>query len=156
MAARIVGALPFRGRARPGLGGKPLLLFAGRFGARRRGELLGDAPFPGEPVGRILRERLLLGFGARTRRRIAQFLLLLAPARLLQRRAFRGAALARRFRGLEVGLEEGFGLGVQRALGLFALARAVEEAGLGVGASLRSLGERRHGSLAVANVLGVF
>src|SRR5258706_15142297 len=58
MAARIVGALRFRGRARPGLGGKPLLLFDARLRARGRGYLLCDAPLLGERVG------LILGAGA--------------------------------------------------------------------------------------------
>jgi hypothetical protein len=92
-----------------------------------------------------LRERLLLGFRARARRGIPHVLLLFAPARLLHRVALRGAAGARRLGRREIGLQQRFGLGVERALGLGTLTRALEGAGLGGGAPLRGFRERRHG-----------
>ncbi|HEX7606626.1 MAG TPA: hypothetical protein VF348_07945, partial [Usitatibacter sp.] len=55
----------------------------------------------------------------------------------------------------EVGLQQRFGLRLQGALGLGAIAGMREGARLGVGAALRGPGERRHRRFALANFLGI-
>ncbi len=87
-----------------------------------------------------LREDPFLGLGAGSRGRVADSLLFLAAFRLLHRGTFGRPALGGRLRGAQVRLEEGFGLGMQRSLGLGAFLRALQRARFFFGAALRRFG----------------